>query len=204
MTPDAQSPFERAYPYRPALPTACCGVVMFGLMGTASAALVPMGIGKLQDNQLPIGVAMIVGGLFGIPLLLMAVASVSVAVRNAMRPPLLRVTPAALLLPLLLREESTPAEIDEHGEMKRSVLPAHPEEIPFAAIRVVRRESKANPGSDRLVIEHTLAKVPLAIEQFMMNRPDFDELETVLRAALPTAFAATISAPQSSSPDAHV
>jgi hypothetical protein len=191
MFPDADAPFERAYPYRPGWPTACCGVFLFGVMGLAAMALVPVGYAKLQNDQLPVGVAMIVGGLFGIPLLFMAIASITVAIRNSVRPPFLCVTPTALHLPMHLREESTPDELDEHGEVKRDVPPAHPEEIPFAAIRSARRESKLNPGSDKLVIEHALAKAPLVIEQFMMSPSDFDELETVLRAAIPAVFEQT-------------
>ena len=94
MTPDAEPPLERSYPYRPGWPVACCGVFIFGVMGTVAVALLPLGYEQLRNGQLPVGVAMIVGGLFGTPMLLMAAASVSMAIRDAVRPPLLRITPS--------------------------------------------------------------------------------------------------------------
>jgi hypothetical protein len=78
---------------------------------------------------------------------------------------------------------------DASDEPKPAATPSHPEEIPFSAIRWARREGPINPGSHKLVVVHDLAPVTLVIEQYMMRWGDFDELESVLRAAIPAAFA---------------
>ncbi len=186
MTPDIDPALERAYPYRPGWPVACCGVFFFGVMGTVAVVLLPLGYEQVRNGQLPVGVAMIVGGLFGMPMLFMAATSVAMAIRDAVRPPLLRVTPTALILPEGLR--SNP-EQDKADEAKKTAPIFHPEAIPFTAIRAVRRESKVNPGNDQLRIDHDLTPIALVVEQGMMHPADFDELETVLRAAIPAAFA---------------
>ena len=117
------------------------------------------------------------------------VAALALGIRESIRPPLLQVTTTALILPANLRQNSTKEEQDEQGEPKDlNQPPAHPEEIPFTAIRWVRREGLHNPGSDKLMIVHDLSTQTLVIEQAMMNPADFDELETVLRRALPGVF----------------
>jgi hypothetical protein len=187
MATDAEAPLERAYPYRSAWWVTGCMTLFFALLGAGGVALVPVGCEKVRQGQLPIGVALVVIGVFGAPMLLLAVLSLVMGVRDAFRPPLLRVTPTTLVLPEGLRGD--PPQ-DEQGEPKPGAPPPQPSEIPFAAIRWVRREGRPNPGSDRLVIVHDLAPTTLVIEQFMMRTADFDELETVLRAAIPAAFAA--------------
>jgi len=177
---------ERAYPYRTGWRSIGCGVLMFGAIGAAAVALIPSGWEKIQNGAMPVGVAMVVGGLFGLPMLFMAVVGLIAGVRESFAPPLLRVTPTSLLLPGGLK--GTP-EKDEDGNPKPGAAPPHPDEIPFSAIRWVRREGPVNPGSHKLVIVHDLAPVTLVVEQYMMNWGDFDELEAVLRAAIPAAFA---------------
>jgi hypothetical protein len=201
MATDADAPLERAYPYRAGWRVAGCMTLFFALLGVGGTALVPVGCEKVRQGQLPIGVALTIIGLFGMPMLLLAVASIAMGIRDAFRPPLLRVTPTTLVLPEGLRGD--PPQ-DEQGEPKPNAPPPQPSEIPFAAIRWVRREGKPNPGSDRLVIVHDLAPTTLVIEQFMMRTGDFDELETVLRAAVPAAFAAAppVTPPAPPSPPA--
>jgi hypothetical protein len=182
---------ERAYPYHSGLQVIGCAALFFALLGAAGAAMLPFGCDQIRAGKLPLGVALLVIGLFTAPMLLFSLLMVYSGIRDAIRPPLLRVTPTALLLPLALRDfRPEQKEPDERGGSKTAESPAaHPEELPFAAIRWARRESKINPGSDRVMIVHDLAGVTLIIEQYMMRRSDFDELETVLRAALPAAFA---------------
>jgi hypothetical protein len=177
---------ERAYPYCSGWRVMGCGVLIFGTMGGAAVALIPFGCERVQNGQMPIGVAMVVGGLFGAPMLLMAAFALVSGIRDSISPPLLRVTPSSLRLPASLMGNRP---VDESGEPKTDTSPPHPEEIPFSAIRWVRREGPINPGSHKLVIVHDLAPTTLVIEQYMMHWGDFDELETVLRTAIPAAFA---------------
>jgi hypothetical protein len=193
---------ERAYPYRSGWRVIGCGVLIFGTMGGAAVALVPFGCERVQNGQMPLGVAMMVAGLFGTPMLFMALVGLVTGVRESIAPPTLRVTPTALILPVSLKG-TTPG--DESGEKPAEPLvvyghpvtppegsrqgATHPDEIPFSAIRWVRREGPVNPGSHKLVIVHDLAPTTLVIEQYMMQWGDFDELEAVLRAAIPAAFA---------------
>jgi hypothetical protein len=189
MAFEDEAPLERAYPYRAGWRVACCMVVVFTMLGVGGMALMPVGCEKVRNGNLPVGIAFVVMGVFGAPMILMAVAALSMGIRESIKPPLLRVTTTALTLPANLRERSTTEEQDERGEPKDlNQLPAHPEEIPFSAIRWVRREGPHNPGNDKLMIVHDLSTQTLVIEQAMMNPADFDELETVLRRALPGVF----------------
>jgi hypothetical protein len=147
---------------------------------------VPLGWEKVRAGNLPVGIALAIIGVFGVPLLLLALGALVAGIREGIKPPLLRVTTTALILPPVLRQDTAPQE-DERGGVK-TVPPAHPEEIPFAAIRWVRREGPPNPGSDKIMIVHDLSAQTLEIEQHMMSRDDFNELETVLRTALPHVF----------------
>ena len=189
MTPDAPQPLERAYPYWPGLGVTGCTAFGLGLMGAAGAAMFPFGCQQMNAGKLPLAIALFTIGLFTAPMLLLALLSLGSGFVHLIRPPLLRVTSTALRLPKAARGASPPNEGDE-----RTGLP-QPEEIPFSAIRGVRREGKFNPGNDRLVIVHDLASTTLEIEQSMMRREDFDELETVLRAASPAAFAPAPNGP---------
>ena len=189
-TDDGLHSLERAYPYCSALRDAGCAAFFFTILGAAGVAMLPYGCEQLRAGKLPLGVALLIIGLFTTPMLLFALLMVYSGIRDAINPPLLRVTLAGLWLPLELRDlRPEQEEQDERGEPKSRQPPEHPAEIPFPSIRWVRRESKVNPGSDRLMIIHDLAPITLVIEQFKMRREDFDELETVLRAAIPAAFA---------------
>jgi hypothetical protein len=192
MTPDHTQPsFERAYPYRNSWQSACCSSVAFGILGGVGAAVLPYGCQQVRNGPLPLGIALVTIGFFTTPMMLFAILFVVLGIRDAIRPPLLRITPAALLLPSSLRDPRPDQEgQDERGEPKDpGFSAAHPEEIPFTAIRWVRSEGGVPGALQRLMIVHDLSDQTLVIEQAMMGREDFDELATVLRAALPAAFA---------------
>jgi hypothetical protein len=192
MTPDdTNSPMERAYPYCNGWQAACCSSLAFGVLGGVGVALLPYGIQQVRNGPLPLGIALVMIGVFTLPMLFLALFVVISGVRDAIRPPLLRVTPTALLLPPSLRDlRADQEEQDDRGEPKDLSPPAaHPAELPITAIRWVRRE-EGSPGTlHRLMIVHDLSDRTLVIEQAMMRREDFDELETVLRAAIPATFA---------------
>jgi hypothetical protein len=200
MAFEDETPMERAYPYRAGWRVVCCGVVFLTMLGVGGTALVPVGCEKVRNGNLPVGIAFVIIGIFGAPMLLMAVVALAEGIRESIRPPLLRVTTTSLILPANLRQNSTKEEQDEQGEPKDpNQPPAHPEEIPFSAVRWVRREGPPNPGNDKLMIVHDLSVQTLVIEQAMMDTADFDELETVLRTALPGVFT---SAPPPPTPPA--
>jgi hypothetical protein len=186
---DDETPLERAYPYRGGWKVAGCTALFFGLIGTGGTALISFGCDQVRGGMLPVGIAMMVIGLFGAPMLLLMIAAIAMGFRDAFRPPLLRVTPTALLLPPDLRG-TAPEPMDKNGEPlpepEGGLPPPHPEELPFTAIRWVRREGL--PGSQKLLIVHALSAQTLELQQMMMDAAHFDELETVLRAAVPQAF----------------
>jgi hypothetical protein len=186
MEPESGSTPERAYPYRTGWQAVGCAVLFFGLIGGIGVSLFPTGVEKFQAGQLPTGIALIVIALFGLPTLAMALWTLFKGVSDAVRPPLLRVTTTALLLPPNLLESTAVEEHDERGVPYRR--PAHPAELPFAALRWARREGPPNPGSDKLLVVHDLSAHTLVIEQAMMKQADFDELESVLHAARPDVF----------------
>jgi hypothetical protein len=178
---------ERAYPYRTDHVPGVCVYLSFVAAG-AFGFLVCLFIGRgILTGELT-GVAL---GLFAglAPLApwlpLVVLPALSVRVKNALRPPRVRATPAALLLPAEARGDR---ERDENGYEKLDAPYPQPELIPFAAIRWVRREGW--PNRAKLVIVHDLSQTTLVIEQSLMRPADFDELETLLRAAVPGAFAA--------------
>ena len=142
-----------------------CGMVLFGGLGAGATTLVPFGYEQLRNGQMPIGVAMMVIGAFGVPMLVMAFATLFAGIRDRFRPPLLRVTAGSIILPKRLQGDPA-LDKDEAGQ--DLTVPPQPEEIPFAAIRWARREGPINPGSHRLVIAHDLASTTLVIEQHMM------------------------------------
>ncbi|MCI0699733.1 MAG: hypothetical protein L0241_01435 [Planctomycetia bacterium] len=188
MAFEDETPLERAYPYWHGWCGIGCAVVLFGLLGGIGVALLPLGYEKLRGNQMPLGIAMMVMGVFAIPVLAMAFLSLFAGIRNTIRPPILRVTATALHLPADLRHDPREEEQDERGEPKNlNPPPIHPEEIPFSAIRRICRDTERLHHV--LEIFHDLAASPLRIEQAMMHSSDFEELETVLRSAIPTAFA---------------
>jgi hypothetical protein len=176
---------ECGYPYSTSLRAIGCAALVFALLGGAGAAMLPFGYEQLRAGKMPLGVALMVVGLFTLPLLFFSFSTLYSGIRDYIRPPLVRVTTTALLLPPAPRACRPDQEKqDERGEPKDLDPPTHPEAIPFAAIRALYRESKINPGSDRLVIVHDLASIRLVIEQCMMRPADFDDLERVLRASL--------------------
>ena len=185
MASDSVAGPDLAYPYHGGWRMVGCGVLMFGALGGIGVALLPLGYEQVQGQQMPLGILMMLGGLFAIPVLVMAFLTLLGGIRNEFHPPLLRVTPTGLLLPKDLRGEPPP---DDDGVVVPGTPPPHPEWIPFAAIRSVKREGPRNTGSDRLVIVHDLAPVELVIRQHMMNAADFEALEALLRAAVPASL----------------
>jgi hypothetical protein len=186
MATDSASPREHAYIYRHTWQTVACGTFFFGLLGAIAVSLLPAGYERVQRGQLPTGVAMMVIGIFGIPTFLFGVLSLYSGIRHRVRPPLLRLTATAIILPPTAREDGTQDEIDENGDVK--LRPPHPAEIPFSAIRVVRREGP--PHSQNLVILHDLCESKLIIRDYMIGLTQFQELEQLLRTAAPHAFVA--------------
>lgn len=177
-----ESPRERAYAYWPGWHNVGCSVLLYGLIGSIGVSLFPTGLEKVHAGQLPTGVALIVLAIFGVPTLAMAVWSVIGGVRDTFRPPRLRLTTTALVLPQFARGE--PLE-DEHGLPTKALQ--HPETIPFTAIRRVTRSGPRFNGV--LDVTHNLSTAVLKIYQHMMHSAEFDELERILRVAAPGAFA---------------
>lgn len=182
-------PPDREYPYWPGWGTVGCGVVFFGLVGGIGVSLLPGGYERVQTGDLPTGIAMMIIGVFGIPTLGMAFLSFAGGIRDTFRPPLLRVTATALLLPAGARGDIPE---DEYGEPISKELP-HPETIPFSAIRRITRSGPRL--NEVLEIKHDLSELPLQLKQHMMRVADFDDLEMALRVAVPTAFASALPPP---------
>lgn len=176
-------PAERAYPYWAGWHVVGCAVLFFGLLGSIGVALLPAGCERVQTGDLPTGIAMMVMGLFGVPTLAMAFLSLAGGIRDTVRPPLLRVTATALLLPDEARGQ--PPE-DEYGEPV-GTEPPHPQTLPFAAVRWAKRSGP--PLNPVLLLSHDLSTQALSLARNMMRKSDFDDLEAALRAALPAAFA---------------
>jgi hypothetical protein len=132
----------------------------------------------------------VVIGLFTVPMLMFATLSLVFGVRDALSPPLLRVTVGSLILPSSLREYGPEEERDEETDAtssEKTRASGHPETIPFESIRLVHREV-VSPATNRLIIAYDLSNRALVIDQSMMEPADFDELESVLRSAMPIAF----------------
>lgn len=182
MTTEPKPLIERAYPYWTGWHVVGCAILFFGLLGSIGVALLPAGYERLQTGDLPTGIAMMVMGLFGVPTLAMSLLSLAGGLRDTFRPPLLKLTATALLLPTEARGE--PPQ-DEYGEPTSTEQP-HPQEVPFAAVRWVKRSGP--PLNPVLLISHELSTQELQLRRNMMRKADFDDLEAVLRAALPTAF----------------
>lgn len=182
MTPEDGPPPERAYPYWAGWGTVGCAIVFFGLLGSIAVSLIPAGYEKFQAGQLPTGIALMILGAFGIPTLAMSFWSFAAGIRDTFRPPVLRVTAAAIVLPVEARGD--PPQ-DEHGEPIGDE-PPQPETVPFAMIRRVTRSGPRR--NEVLDVTHDLSDTPLSIKQHMMRAADFDELENLLRGAVPQAF----------------
>jgi hypothetical protein len=181
---------HRSFPYHAGWRAMACGAFFFGVLGGVGAAMLPFGCEQNRAGRLPLAVALWIIGGFGIPMLFFALFAIYAGIRDSIAPPLLRLTTSSLVLPAILRQRTCEEEeIDDRGEPKNlDETPAHPELIPFIAIRSVRRENAPRIGTVMTVM-HDLSEQSLVIEQSMMNREDFDELGTILRAAIPAAFA---------------
>jgi hypothetical protein len=181
---------ERAYAYWVGWHVAGCAILFFGLLGSIGVSLLPAGYARVQSGDLPTGVAMMVIGAFGVPTLGMAFLSIYACIRDTFWPPVLRVTATGLVLPIEARGD--PPQ-DEYGE-PIGEEPPHPEQIPFTAIRWIKRSGPR--FSNVLAVAHDLSKEELCIRQCMMWSTEFEELEAVLRAALPAAFLSAPPEPQ--------
>ena len=180
-------PTERAYAYWAGWHVVGCAILFFGLLGAIGVAhaghLLPAGYERIQTGDLPTGIAMMVMGLFGVPTLAMAFLSLAGGLRDTVRPPLLRLTATALILPIEARGD---VPEDEFGE-PIGKEPPHPQTVPFAAVRWVKRSGP--PLNPVLLVSHDLSAQALHLMRNMMWKADFDDLESTLRAALPAAFA---------------
>jgi hypothetical protein len=188
MAFEDEEPLERAYPYRTGWKVLGCLFLVCATAGAGGTVLVPVCCEQWRNGNAAFGALAMLGAPCTAFAILFAVMAFAFAVRDAVRPPVLRLTPTSLLLPDDARGQAL--EKDEHGNPKADGPRTHPEEIPFTAIRWVRREAGTSPGNDRLLIVHQLSQATLELQQNMMRAPDFDELETVLRAAVPEAFVA--------------
>jgi hypothetical protein len=198
MAFEDDDPLQRAYPYRAGWRGMACVSLFFATAAAGGVVLLPVCCEQWRNGKVAFGVLAIIGAPCTAMAVLFAVVGFIVAVRDAVRPPLLRVTPTALLLPEDARGQ--PTEKDELGNAKVDGPRQQPEEIPFSAIRWVRREAGAGAGNDRLLVVHDLSPATLELKQDMMLAADFDELETVLRAAVPEAFAQAPPSDDSRSP----
>jgi hypothetical protein len=180
---------ERAYPYRAGWKVTGCLGLGFAVLAAGGVLLVPVCCDQWRNGNVAFGALAVLGAPCTLLAALMAVATFVLAVKETVRPTLLRLTPAALLLPDAARGQ--PLQKDARGNPKYDGPWTHPVQIPFAAIRWIRREAgTSGPGDDKLLIVHALSEATLELHQSMMRPADFDELETVLRAAVPEAFAA--------------
>jgi hypothetical protein len=192
---DDEAPLERVYPYRTSLTAFGCGFVACAAIGAAGMMLVPMCCEQWRNGNVAFGPLAVMGAPCTAFAVLMAVVAILAGLKEAIRPPLLRVTTASLVLPESARGQAL--EKDARGNPKRDGPHTHPEEVPFTTIRWVRREADTGTGAgrDKLMIVHDSSPVTLELQQSMMRAADFDELEAVLRAAVPEAFAALPTPP---------
>lgn len=186
-------PLERAYPYCVGWRMASCMALFLAAVGAGGMILMPFGCEQIRGGNVAFGWAVVAGGLCTTPVILLALAAAFVAGRDLISPPVLRLTPTALRLSDDLQGPAL--EKDESGNPKPDSPRTHPEEIPFVRIRWIRRETTGSAGWDKLLIVHDLGTVTLELQQSMMRPADFDELETVLRAAIPEAFVALPTPP---------
>ena len=108
---------ERAYPYSTSLRAVGCAALVFALLGGAGAAMLPFGYEQLRAGKMPLGVALMVVGLFTLPLLFFSFSTLYSGIRDRIRPPLVRVTPTALYLPPTPRDCRPEQEKqDDRGE----------------------------------------------------------------------------------------
>jgi hypothetical protein len=189
MAFEDEAPLERSYPYRMSWRSLGCLIASLASVGVVGIQLLLVGCERIQQGNLPVGIFLGGLGACGIPLMLLAGVMFVGGIRDTLRPPLLRVSTTELILPDCLQHD-THGETTEPPDRPAAAVPslAHPERIPFAAIRQVSRGTALDPGDEQLIIEHELCPHPLVIQQNMMNPSDFDELETVLRVAVPQAF----------------
>lgn len=172
----------RAYPYWPGAHAACCSVLFFGIIGAVGVSFLPAGVERAREGQLPTGVAMVVLGAFGVPTLALSLWYLLRGWADAVRPPLLRLTPTELVLPRGARGEPPRDEYDR----PLSADPPQPEVVPLATIR---RATCSGPEFNRVLeLVHDGAAEPLRLHEHMMSGPDFAELLAALRAAVPAAF----------------
>lgn len=192
MAFEDETPLERSYPYRMGWRSLGCLIASLASVGGVGIQLLLIGCERIQQGNLPVGIVLSGLGACGIPLLLLGGVMFVLGVRDTLRPPRLRVSTTELILPSCL-QHYTDEETAEPPARSAATAdpPTHPERIPFTAIRQVSRKTAPDPGDEQLVIDHELCPHPLVIQQNMMNRSDFDELETVLRVAVPQAFVPT-------------
>jgi hypothetical protein len=186
MASEIDPAFERSYRYQASWGSLGCACLLLLTFGCTGVALVSYGIEQIGNGQMFLGVsALIIGGLTGLSLIFLLFGIV-VAFRAIVNPSQVRLSTSALHLPTsffygLATRVAEGAEPDPSEQ---------PEEVPYRAIRWVRRDKGPTPETDRLTIAHELSSETLTIRQSMMRPDDFDELEMILHTAVPDAFAA--------------
>jgi hypothetical protein len=186
MASEIDSAFERSYRYQASWGSLGCACLLLLTFGSTGVALVSYGIEQIGNGQMFLGVsALIIGGLTGLSLIFLLFGFV-VAFRAIVNPSQVRLSTSALHLPTRFFD-GLATRVAEGAKPDSS---EQPEEIPYRAIRWIRREKGLTPESDRLMIVHELSSATLEIRQSMMRPDDFDELEMILRTAVPDAFAA--------------
>ena len=145
---------RRAIPTAPVCVRSALAALVFALLGGAGAAMLPFGYEQLRAGKMPLGVALMVVGLFTLPLLFFSFSTLYSGIRDRIRPPLVRLTPTALYLP---PTPPTPGRSRKSKTIavspKTSIRPRIRETIPLIAIRrVATREQdqpRQRPSGDR-------------------------------------------------------
>src|SRR5262245_22170967 len=167
-------PLERAYPYRTSWKITGCLSLFFAAVGLGGLALTQFGCDLMRNGMGWLGCGVVLVGLFVAITLLLSVVAIGVGIKDIISPDLIRVTLTALSLPESLRGFDRSEEAQKQDPPKP---PKQPEEIPFSAIKWVRRGTSRTPDHDRLLVVHDLSEHTLKIDQHMMRPADFDELE---------------------------
>lgn len=196
MEGDSGQALERAYRLRRGCAAMGCAFLFLFAIGGSGAAGLSSGCAKIQNAQgwqLALGWTLVVLGGLALPLLLLAPLMLIVAVKDMLHPQYLRLNTRELVLPLQLRGMQPK---DEKGQPIPDATFPQPKVIPYSAIRWIRRED--GTSGSQLLIVHDLSTTTLIIQSTSLSGGDFEEMETILKTAVPAAFAA--APPQTAPP----
>ncbi len=158
-----------------------CAVMFLVVVGSIAAATLPAGYMRVTNGEVPLGVLLCVLSVIGLPALILAPLLMLSGVREMLNPQYLCLTSTAIVLPDRLR--GVPP--DAKGNLIPNAPGPQPAMIPFSAIRSIK--SGVGP-TGRLRIDHDLAPTTLVLLEYLMTPGDYENLEKLLRAAVPTAF----------------